>query len=69
MFTVAEDALPELEPHFDHAAFSRRNPQPQMAAWKLPEERLLQLAKNVTRIRERIVGEVDRLREAHEQEK
>ena len=28
MFTIAEDDLPELEPHFDHVAFSRLNPQP-----------------------------------------
>ena len=26
MFTVAEDDLPELEPYFDHAAFSKLNP-------------------------------------------
>ena len=67
MFTVAEDALPELEPYFDHAAFSKQNPQPQIAVWRLPEDRLMQLAKNVSKIRARIVGEVDRLREAHDQ--
>ena len=40
MFTIAEDDLPELEPYFDHVKFSKTNPQPQMAAWKLPEKRL-----------------------------
>ena len=69
MFTVAEDALPELEPYFDHAAFSKQNPQPQVAVWRLPEDRLMQLAKNVTGIRARICGEVDRLREIYEQQK
>ena len=28
MFTIAEDDLPELVPHFDHVAFSKLNPQP-----------------------------------------
>ena len=69
MFTVAEDALPELEPYFDHAAFSKQNPQPQVAVWRLPEDRLMQLAGNVTGIRARIGGEVDRLREIWEQQK
>ena len=65
MFTVAEDELPELVPHFDHVAFSRLNPQPRTAAWKLNKERLEELMNNVIRIRDKIGGEVDRLREAY----
>jgi len=51
LFTIAEDELPELQPYFDPAAFMELNPQPRVAAWKLDEERLRQLAVNTTQIR------------------
>ena len=54
LFTIAEDELPELQPYFDPAAFVKTNPQPRVAAWKLEEEQLKQLALNVSKIRQQI---------------
>ena len=54
LFTIEGDELPQLELHFDPAAFVKTNPLPLVAAWKLTEEQLRQLALNTTRIRQQI---------------
>ena len=54
LFTIEGDELPELQLHFDPAAFVKTNPLPLAAAWRLAEEQLRQLALNATRIRQQI---------------
>ena len=54
LFTIDEDELPEIQPHFDPVAFVTTNPKPEAAAWKLSDEKLRQLSLNVTRIRKQI---------------
>ena len=39
MFTIDEDALPEPQPPFDPAAFTKLNPDPKLDAWRLPADR------------------------------
>ena len=38
LFTIAGDELPQLELHFDPAAFVETNPVPRVAVWKLTED-------------------------------
>ena len=40
LFTIEGDELPELQLHFDPAAFVKINPLPLAAAWRLSEEQL-----------------------------
>ena len=54
MITIEEDELPEFKPLFNPVAFSMMNPQPNIGAYKLPEERMLQLAKNASALRSKI---------------
>ena len=54
MFTIEEDELPELKPFFNPVAFSLLNPEITIAEYKLPEVRMLQLAKNASALRSKI---------------
>ena len=54
LFVISEAELPELNAHFDPAAFVETNPLPKVAAWKLSDDRLRQLSLNTIRIRKSI---------------
>ena len=54
MFTIEEDELPELKPFFNPVAFSLLNPEITIGAYKLPEEKMRQLAKDATELRSKI---------------
>ena len=54
LFAISEAELPELNAHFDPAAFVETNPLPKVAAWKLSDDRLRQLSLNTIRIRKSI---------------
>ena len=54
MFTIDEDALPESQPAFDPYAFAKTNPDPQVGAWSLPEQKFKELCQKVSAVRKRI---------------
>ena len=54
LFSIEEDELPELQLHFDPAAFVETNPLPRVLVWQLTQDQLRQLALNTTEIRQKI---------------
>ena len=54
LYTIDQDELPPFQPYFDPTEFAKRNPNLNISLFRLTDVNLMEVGKNVSKIRQQI---------------